>query len=47
MNYEYRAKVTKIYDGDTITCDIDLGFGVWKFNQKNSLLIIHVTFTNF
>lgn len=26
--FEYRAVVTKVYDGDTITCDVDLGFGV-------------------
>jgi len=32
--YEYRAKVTEVYDGDTITCDIDLGFGVWKHSEK-------------
>ena len=24
----YNAKVIKIYDGDTITCDIDCGFGI-------------------
>lgn len=27
--YEYRAIVTKVYDGDTVTLDIDLGLGVW------------------
>ena len=32
--YEYRAYVTKVYDGDTITCDIDLGFGVLLQKQK-------------
>ena len=32
--YKYRAIVTKIYDGDTITVDIDLGFGVWLFKQS-------------
>ncbi len=26
--YEYRAKVTRVYDGDTITCDIDVGFNM-------------------
>lgn len=26
--YYYRARVTKVYDGDTITVDIDLGFHV-------------------
>lgn len=31
--YEYNAYVTKVYDGDTITVDIDLGLGVWIRNQ--------------
>jgi hypothetical protein len=26
--YEYRCKVVKIVDGDTVDVDIDLGFGV-------------------
>lgn len=26
--YTYKAFVTSVYDGDTITCDIDCGFGV-------------------
>lgn len=29
MLYEYKAIVKRIYDGDTIYVDIDLGFGVW------------------
>ncbi len=32
--YEYKARVTAVYDGDTITADIDLGFGVWLKGQK-------------
>ncbi len=28
--YEYRAIVTKVYDGDTITVEIDLGFNAWQ-----------------
>ena len=32
--YQYKAIVTKIYDGDTITIDIDLGFGIWKKKQS-------------
>ena len=39
--YEYRAYVRKIYDGDTITVDIDLGFGVVLHNQKIRLLRIN------
>jgi micrococcal nuclease len=32
--YHYRAHVTKVYDGDTVTADIDLGFGVILKKQK-------------
>ena len=32
--YEYKALITKVYDGDTITADIDLGFDTWLKNQK-------------
>jgi len=32
--YEYKAIVRKIYDADTITVDIDLGFGTWLKNQQ-------------
>ena len=27
--YEYKCKIVKIVDGDTVDIDIDLGFGVW------------------
>lgn len=32
--YEYRAKVNKIVDGDTVDVDIDLGFGVWLHDER-------------
>lgn len=32
--YWYRAKVIDVYDGDTVTVDIDLGFGMWMRGQK-------------
>lgn len=32
--YEYRVKVLKIVDGDTVDVDIDLGFGVWLKNER-------------
>lgn len=32
--YEYKAKVASVYDGDTLTVDIDLGFDLWLRNQK-------------
>ena len=39
--YEYKAKVTKVYDGDTITVDFDLGFGILIRKQKIRLLGIN------
>lgn len=32
--YHYRALVTEVYDGDTVTVDLDLGFHVWKRGEK-------------
>ena len=32
--YEYRCKVVKIIDGDTVDVDIDLGFGVWLHKER-------------
>jgi micrococcal nuclease len=32
--YLYRALVTDVYDGDTVTLDIDLGFWTTLHNQK-------------
>ena len=37
MKYLYDAVVTKGYDGDTVTMDIDLGMGVMLFGQKMRL----------
>ena len=34
QEYIYNAFVTAVYDGDTITVDIDLGFGVQLKDQK-------------
>lgn len=39
--YEYRAFVRKVYDGDTITVDIDLGFDVVLKGQKIRLVRIN------
>jgi len=39
--YEYEAIVTSVYDGDTITIDIDLGFDVILKKQKIRLLGIN------
>jgi len=39
--YNYQAKCKSVYDGDTITLDIDLGFGVWMLHQKVRLFGIN------
>lgn len=32
--YEYKVKVLRIVDGDTVDVDIDLGFGVWMHKER-------------
>ena len=32
--YEYRTKLVKVVDGDTVDVDIDLGFGVWLKDER-------------
>lgn len=32
--YEYKAKLLKVIDGDTVDVDIDLGFGIWMKNER-------------
>lgn len=32
--YNYQAQVVNVHDGDTVTVDIDLGFGAWLKGQK-------------
>lgn len=32
--YEYKAKLLKVVDGDTVDVDIDLGFGIWMRNER-------------
>ena len=32
--YKYRAVITDVYDGDTVTANIDLGFKVWRHGEK-------------
>ena len=32
--YEYRCKILRIVDGDTVDVDIDLGFGVWLKKER-------------
>ena len=49
--YEYRAKILKVIDGDTVDVDIDLGFGVVLTDERvrmmgidtpESLSLIHI-----
>jgi micrococcal nuclease len=39
--YEYKAVVTDVYDGDTITVDIDLGFHIVLHGVKLRLIGIN------
>ena len=32
--YEYKAKILRIVDGDTVDVDIDLGFGIWLHDER-------------
>lgn len=32
--HEYKAKLVKVVDGDTLKLDIDLGFNLWHLNQN-------------
>lgn len=36
--YEYEAIVTSVYDGDTITVDVDLGLYIWARGEKIRLV---------
>ena len=32
--YEYKCKMVRVVEGDTVDVDIDLGFGVWMRKQR-------------
>ena len=32
--YEYKCKIVKVIDGDTVDVDLDLGFGVWLNDER-------------
>ena len=32
--YEYKCKILRVIDGDTVDVDIDLGFGVWLRKER-------------
>ena len=32
--HEYKCRITKVVDGDTVDCSIDLDFGIWIHNER-------------
>ena len=32
--YEYKCKILRVVDGDTVNVDIDLGFGMWMHKER-------------
>ena len=32
--YEYKCRIDRVIDGDTVDVDIDLGFGVWLRKER-------------
>tara|TARA_Y100000389_G_scaffold82011_1_gene78602 strand:- start:6423 stop:6887 length:465 start_codon:yes stop_codon:yes gene_type:complete len=32
--YEYKCKILRVVDGDTVDIDIDLGFGIWVHKER-------------
>ena len=36
--HEYKCKILRVVDGDTIDVDIDLGFGIWMHKERVRLL---------
>lgn len=32
--YEYKARIIRVIDGDTVDVDIDLGFGIWLTDER-------------
>ena len=32
--YEYKSKILRVVDGDTVDVDIDLGFGMWMHKER-------------
>ena len=32
--FEYRCKIVRVVDGDTVDVDIDLGFGIWIHKER-------------
>ena len=41
--YDYRAKIVKVVDGDTVDADIYPGFGVWLKDERVRLVGVDTT----
>jgi micrococcal nuclease len=41
ITYTYKCKIVRIIDGDTIVCNIDLGFGTWIHDEHVRLARIN------
>ena len=41
--WEYRAKVKKVIDGDTVDVDVDLGFGIWQKNERVRICLLYTS----
>jgi micrococcal nuclease len=35
--YEYKARLVRVVDGDTVRLDLDLGFRLWRLNETYRL----------
>ena len=40
--FEYKCKILRIVDGDTVDVDIDLGFGIWRHRERVRLVGIDI-----
>jgi len=38
--YEYKCKILRVVDGDTVDIDIDLGFGIWMHKERVRMMSI-------
>ena len=36
--YQYKSKILRVIDGDTVDVDIDLGFGIWPVSYTHLTL---------
>ena len=41
--YEYKCKILRVVDGDTVDIDIDLGFGMWMHKERVRMMGIDLS----